>query len=344
MLTLPKQLPSPMGYTKSEMLQMLQQEEYGFLPDAPISVSVEEVSRNARFCAGKAALISLKVTCELPQGSFTFPVSYTCPTKQEKPLPCFIQINFRNLVPDIYLPSEEIVDNGFAVLSFYYQDVTSDDGDFTNGLAGVVYPNGERTDNQCGKIGLWAWAAMRVMDYAQTLPELDKNCISVCGHSRLGKTALLTGALDERFYCAFSNDSGCSGAALSREKEGETIEKIWNKFPYWFCKNYAKYTNNENAQAFDQHFLLCANYPHRVYVASAALDAWADPKNEYLSCVAAHEYFASKGTNGFIHPQRLPQIGDSFHDGFIGYHLRDGIHYFSREDWQNYFAYIRKQM
>lgn len=344
MLTLPKGLPSPMGVTKSEMLQLLQQEEYGFLPAAPLSVSVEETNRNSRFCAGKAELISLKMTCVTQCGEFSFPLCYTRPTKQDAPLPCFIQINFRDLVPDAYLPSEEIVDNGFAVLSFCYQDVSSDDGDFTNGLAGIFYPGGERTDTQCGKIGLWAWAAMRVMDYAQTLPELDKNCISVCGHSRLGKTALLTGALDERFFCAFSNDSGCSGASLSREKEGETVAKIWNRFPYWFCKNFEKYADNEDALPFDQHFLLCANLPHRVYVASAALDAWADPKNEYLSCVAASDCFKAAGTNGFVHPDRLPEIGDSFHEGFIGYHLRDGLHYFSREDWQNYMAYIRKHM
>lgn len=344
MLTLPKGLPSPLNLSKEEILQLLLQEEYGFLPPAPQSVTVEEVKRDVRFCAGKAELITLKMTCVTESGTYSFPVCYTCPTNRAKPLPCFIQINFRDLVPDAYLPSEEIVDNGFAVLSFCYKDVTSDDGDFTNGLAGVFYPNGERTDTQCGKIGLWAWAAMRVLDYAQTLPELDKNRISVAGHSRLGKTALLTGALDERFFCAFSNDSGCSGASLSREKEGETVAKIWNRFPYWFCKNYEKYADNEDSLPFDQHFLLAANLPHLVYVASAAKDAWADPKNEYLSCVAASDYCKAKGFSGFIHPDRLPQIGDAFHDGHIGYHLRDGLHYFSREDWQNYMKFLRKHM
>ena len=344
MLILPKNLPSPVGMSKDRILELLLREEYGFLPPAPLSVTAEEVSRNVRFCAGKAELITLKLTCSGEFGDFTFPICYTKPTRPTGPVPCFIQINFRDLVPDAYLPSEEIVDNGFAVLSFCYQDITSDNGDFTTGLSGVVYPNGERADDRCGKIGLWAWAAMRVMDYAMTLPELDKDRISVCGHSRLGKTALLAGALDERFFCAFSNDSGCSGASLSREKEGETVAKIWNRFPYWFCGNFAKYADREDFLPFDQHFLLAANMPHRVYVASAAEDLWADPKNEYLSCVAADAYCKALGYSGFIHPDRLPEIGDSFHEGYIGYHLRAGLHYFSREDWQNYMAYIRKHM
>ena len=59
-------------------------------------------------------------------------------------MPCFIHINFRDLVPDRYMPSEELVDAGYAVLSFCYKDVSSDDGDFTNGLAGHIYPGGKR--------------------------------------------------------------------------------------------------------------------------------------------------------------------------------------------------------
>mgnify|MGYP003526131139 CR=1 FL=1 len=62
-------------------------------------------------------------------------------------------INFRPEVPDKYQPTEEIIDEGYAVLSFCYNEVTSDDGDFTDGLAGLVYPEGKRDPDSCGKIG-----------------------------------------------------------------------------------------------------------------------------------------------------------------------------------------------
>ena len=341
-MKLPEGLQEIKTMTKAEMLELLLREEYGYLPPAPKSVSVELISKDDRFCASKASLQNLRVTCETEQGTFSFPVAYTRPSKCQDPMPCFIHVNFRDLIPDKYQPSEELVDAGVAVLSFCYKDVTSDDGDFANGLAGVVYPNGRTEPTQCGKIGLWAWAAMRVMDIAQTLSELDHQRIYVAGHSRLGKTALLTGALDERFACAFSNDSGCSGASVSRAKHGnaETIRAIYTRFPYWFCENYAKYIDREDEAPFDQHMLLAANAPHRVYVASAAEDLWADPINEYLGCVAASDYFEAQGMVGFVHPDREPQAGDAFHEGNIGYHLRAGTHYFSREDWLMYLKYL----
>ena len=341
-LRLPSNLPSPIGMKKVEILELLLREEYGFLPPEPKRLDVQEESCK-EFCAGKAFLKKLRFNCESENGSFSFPVYFTLPKKTDKKAPCFIHINFRDMVPDRYMPSEEIVDGGYAVLSFCYKDVATDDGDFSRKLPGVVY-QGERKPEQCGKIGLWAWAAIRVMDYAVTVPELDSTRICVAGHSRLGKTALLAGALDERFYCAFSNDSGCSGAALSREKKGETIEKICATFPYWFCENYAKYAGREEMLPFDQHFLLAANMPHKVYVASAIEDEWACPQNEYYACVAASVYYKEHGMVGLVHPDRLPVVGDYFGEGDIGYHLRAGSHYFSREDWQFFMRYISQGM
>lgn len=324
---------------KKEIVQLLCEEEYGFLPPAPIDLSFEVLEENNRFCAGKATLQKIMLTATFEQGSFSFPFYATIPQKEGKH-PFFVCINFRDNIPDMYIPSEEICDHGFAVLSFNYKDVTSDDGDWDNGLPKVIYEQGERGMNDGGKIAMWAWAASRILDYAYTQSNLDVTNATVVGHSRLGKTALLAGALDERFTCAISNNSGCSGAALSRNKNGETIEDIYNRFPYWFCKNYEKYKNNEFELPFDQHFLLGAIAPRKVYVSSAVEDLWADPESEYLSCVAASEVYEKLGVTGFVYPTRLPVPGDVFQDGNIGYHLRKGRHYFSREDWLHFINFL----
>ncbi len=335
-------LPKFDNKTKNELLEILLKAEYGYIPPAPDETSVIEESRDISFCAGKADLVKLKFTCYGQWGEFSFPAYYVCPKNAKKPVPAFIHINFRDMIPDRYQPTEELIDAGYATLTFCHNDITQDNWDFTEGFAGLLYPNGERRDDQCGKIGLWAWAAIRLMDYAVTIPEIDKDRISVVGHSRLGKTALLAGALDERFYCAISNDSGCSGAALAREKTGETVAGINTNWGYWFCNNYKKYSDNEDKMEFDQHFLLAANYPHKVYVCSAEEDKTAHPRNEYLSCVAASEFFEKNGMKGFIHPDRLAETGDVFNQGDIGYHVRSGRHYLSREDWNRYLEFLEK--
>ena len=315
---------------REEMLEILFSEEYGYLPSAPeaIEFSVQEnIVRS--FCAGKALLNKVTAKCVVNGKNYEFPFYATIPTDNVKH-PFFVHINFRPDVPDRYMPTEELVDNGYAIFSFNYEDVTSDNADFTNGLAGVLLENGERSATDPGKIAMWAWAAHRVMDYAYTLGDvLDFERAIVCGHSRLGKTALLTAATDERFKLAYSNDSGCSGAAISRGKGGESIEKICNRFGYWFCENYKKYINNEDNMPFDQHYLVASIAPRFVCVGSASEDLWADPTHEMLNCVASSTAF----NKGFVYNDKLPEIGDKYFEGDIGYHIRKGLHYFSREDW-----------
>lgn len=324
--------------SREEMLEIILREEYGKMPPLPESISFEtEECVIPNFCAGKAYCSRVVANCVINGKEFSFPFLATLPSDGEK-LPFFIHMNFRPDNPDRYMPTEEIIDNGFAVFSVYYEDVTSDDGDFTNGLAGLLFPDGKRDADDCGKIAMWAWANQRVMDYVQLLGDkLDITRSVVCGHSRLGKTALLTAATDERFAFAYSNDAGCSGDALARGTNGEEIKDICKNFPYWFCENYKKYINNEQNMPFDQHYLIASIAPRYVHLGSASQDAWADPVSQYLSCVAAGGAFK----NGFSYENRKPEIGDEFFDGDIGFHMRKGLHYYSREDWLKSIKFVK---
>lgn len=328
--------------TREEMLDILMCEEYGYMPPYPEKISWTEMEDYIpNFCAGKASIKKVEITSCVNGGEFTFPVYVSIPVK-EGPCPFIVCINFRDCVPDRYIPTEELIDNGFAVLSFCYNDVTMDNSDFTNGLSGVLYKNETRGPSSAGKIAMWAWAAQRVMDYAQTIEKLDMNGSVICGHSRLGKTALLAGATDERFKFVYSNDSGCGGAAITRGKKGERVSDICNGFPYWFCENYLKYRDKEEEMPFDQHYLVASIAPRFAYISSAKEDIWADPDSEMLTCVAANEAYVMCGEKGFVCQNRLPQAGDEYHDGTIGYHLREGMHYFGREDWLRFIKFVKK--
>lgn len=326
--------------SKDEMLDIMQCEEYGYMPEKPINTTyfVEE-NIIGNFCAGKAKLNKVNITVELKNGKFTFPIYTVIPQKKGK-YPFFVHINFRDNIPDIYMATEEIVDNGFAVISFCYNDVTADNNDFTSGLAGVLYKNGKRQPADCGKIAMWAWAAQRAMDYAETLDCLDFDGSIVCGHSRLGKAALLCGATDHRFKYVYSNDSGCSGAAITRKKQGETVENICD-MPYWFCENYKKYIKNEAAMPFDQHYLAALVIPNKLFIASASEDIWADPQSELLTCVAVGEAYEANKMTGFEYTGGYLNPGEYIFTENIGYSLRPGAHYFSRYDWNRFIEFFK---
>lgn len=330
--------------SREEMLDIMQSEVYGYLPPKPDAMTWQvQDDYIPNFCAGKVTSQRVELTASWGEKRFTFPFVAIIPVS-DGPHPFFIHINFRPDVPDRYMPTEEITDNGFAVLSFCYNDVTTDADDFTNGLAGVLYEGRERGPKEAGKIAMWAWAAQRVLDYAEFEPRLDKSCVTVCGHSRLGKTALFCGATDERFTFTYSNDSGCSGAAITRDKVGETVEVISRVFPHWFCTDYRRYADREHEMPFDQHYLIASVAPRYAYVASAKEDSWADPDSEMLACVAASPAYEALGKDGFICEDRLPDTGDRFHAGSVGYHLRAGLHYFGREDWNTVMEFIRSKM
>jgi hypothetical protein len=81
-----------------------------------------------------------------------------------------------------------------------------------------------KREDSAGKIAIWAYSLTKI---AQCLIENNyaiKGRLFLAGHSRLGKTALLATAQCEFFSGVLSNCSGCGGAAIYREKQGEDIE------------------------------------------------------------------------------------------------------------------------
>ncbi len=241
------------------------------------------------------------------------------------------------------IPVREIVSRGYAIATFCYEELYNDNKSQEAREKSVysIFPKEYNVINN-GAISAWAWGNMRVMDLLETIPEIDTTHVGVVGHSRLGKTALLTASHDKRFAYACVNNSGCMGDALSKRKYGESIASMTNvNFPYWFVPSFKKYAENEGALPYDQHHLLATIAPRMLYTTSATEDYWADPEGQLLGLINACPAFALFGGREFPTLSAL-RINTPFH-GDVAYHIRKGKHSITPYDWKNFMDYAEKR-
>lgn len=329
------------NFSREKTLELIVKEEYGVLFESDLNgleITASDVTdRNADLyngclAGGKAVHDKIKFTLEKNGEKSSFTVDIFKPVKVENPY-FVVQLDFVGGVPTKYFPHEELMDRGIAVAHVDYAEITSDDGDFSSGIAKFFSRNNLYA---AGKIRLWAFAANLIGEFLIEKEYTKKQKLYVAGHSRLGKTSLLTCALYEIFAGCFVNCSGCSGAAITRAKTGETIEKICEVFPFWFCENYKKYIGRENEMPFDQHYLMASVFPRKIFIVAASSDEWADTSAQYLCAEAASKVYEDAGKIGLYRLNKPLKKGEKNDCGNIKFFIRNGFHYFSREDWNFY--------
>ncbi len=333
---------------RPELQKLFLDEIYGNVPTTPYKLSWRVEREDKAAMNGKATLRVVKLTVAAARGSLDFRLVLFVPNGSKGPAPAFLLMNNRgpdNMDPDRktktpFWPAEEIVEAGFAAAAVQNQQIAADKKDsFQSGIFALL-DEGRREDASWGAIRAWAWGASRTMDYLTTEKGIDPGKIGVIGHSRGGKIALLAAATDERFALACSSCSGCTGAALARRKQGETVTKINEVFPHWFCLNYRKYNDHEETLPVDQHMLLALIAPRAVCVGSATEDGWADPMGEFLALRDAAPVWTLYGKPAKL-PQTLPPADSPVADGRLSYHIRTGKHDLTLYDWQEYLRFAR---
>jgi hypothetical protein len=179
----------------------------------------------------------------------------------------------------------------------------------------------------------------RLADYLAECPDLDPQRLAVIGHSRLGKTALLAGAFDDRFRVVISNQSGVGGAGPSRHNDpkAETVQRITTAFPHWFAPAYAAQAADPNQLPFDQNSLVALCAPRAVLFTNASADLWANPRGQFEILQAADPVYKLLGEDGFgqsSYPSEKALVGNR-----LGYWFRAGKHAMTIEDWPAYWAF-----
>ena len=293
----------------AEMKQIIQYFAYGHLPPRPDVITAElreekdlvkhpgATRQLIRLSMGSKSKLPLDISVHRPKTQQPCPV-IVIPVHRITELPC--------------LPM--VLDSGYALVQFERDDLDPDKSNVI-GPVQAAYP-----DSDWATLAVWAWGAMRVVDYLETRRDLDLERVVLTGHSRDGKVALLAGALDERFALVAPNGSGCGGAGCFRDTEStsESLELITDprRFGYWFHPRLRWFAGKEDRLPFDQHFLKALIAPRPLLCTEARGDLWANPQGTRRTSIAARDAYS------FLDAKDK-----------IGLSYRDGQHNQTLEDW-----------
>jgi hypothetical protein len=295
---------------RSELKTIIQYYSYGHMPPAPGNIIAEKLSSTSLFdgaarqeflllSMGPDNAIKVNVQMLVPEGTGPFPAIIKNDGSHTSSPPI----------------AEEIVKRGYVVVTYARTDLDPDENNVV-GPAQQAYP-----DYDWATLAVWAWGGMRVLDYLETLDFIDTTKVAITGHSRGGKTALLAGALDERFTLVVPNGSGCGGAGCYRilGPKSESLEAITDpkRFSYWFQPRLRTFAGKIDRLPFDQHFLKALVAPRALLSTDALGDKWANPLGTQITYQAAQEVFDFLG---------VPEKN--------GLHFRVGGHDQDVEDWR----------
>lgn len=367
---------------KPELRRLFQHYMYGEFPELSGKV-VATVDREDPLCLGGKATRK-DVTLRFgPEGTPPIHLLLVVPNERKAAAPVFVGLNFCGNhallddptipLPAVWVPRncpgcvderateagrgaqkdvwalDQSIARGYAVATCYSGDIDPDKNDFADG----VHPHfrakdaPERTPQSWGTIAAWAWGIQRAVDYLVSNPDIDAKRIAVVGHSRLGKTALLAGAFDERIALVIPHQAGCGGSAPSRKtgealEKAESVKRINTSFPHWFCNEFKNFNEQVEKLPFDQHCLVALCAPRPVLFTNAVEDAWADPEGQFRMLVAASPVYELLGTPG-IGATAMPEPGKLV-DSRLGYFIRPGAHSMTREDWKVFLDFADKHL
>lgn len=354
---------------RPELLRMFKDVMYGELPPLPDHVRYELLSEKKDAREGKAIRREVRIHFEMKNGRTHFmDLLYYIPANAKAPVPLFAGLTFigNHVVTkegDIRItgtagddgeakisrerglqerrfPIDAILERGYALAVVSYHDIFPDrETGWANSIYKLFFTDDELKKRPAGysSISAWAWGISRILDYLETVPEIDASKAAVFGHSRLGKSSLWAGANDERFKLVCVNDSGCGGAALSRRLYGETLFSMYHKDhlgKWWFTDTLEEKAEHPELLPLDQHELIALIAPRAIAVHSATEDQWADPKGEYLSAYYAgpvFELFGKTPLTSEIPPEPEHAVGTD-----VSYYYRIGKHDLLLSDWEHY--------
>jgi hypothetical protein len=355
---------------RPELLELFKNNMYGSSPQAPKDITYDVFDVDEHALGGKAIRKQITIYLTPKKDGPKEDLLLYIPAGHAKPVPAILAPNFMGNQAVIADPAvklatvwglkthqrqqaaeesrgkeknfevEKVLARGYAFATVHYGDIEPDfNGGYPYGIRPLFLKAGETqpAPGEWGAIAAWSYGLSRAMDYLEKEQGIDATRVALMGHSRLGKTVLWAGAADPRFAMVLASCSGEGGASLMRRQYGETIQDLVRAFPYWFDTNFQKYAGHADQLPVDSHELIALIAPRPVYITGAEDDQWADPRGEFLACVAAGPVYRLLGAKD-LGTDKMPELNQPMMQT-IGYHYRTGKHEVTAFDWDQFLTF-----
>ncbi len=325
---------------RPEIVEDMEREVYGRLP-RDIPTVTWSVQSSERELVGRAAVIAKQLVGHVDNASYPaiavdIAMTVVLPADAKGPVPLLMRFGRRAL---LIKTAEEMLQDGWGYAMIDPASIQADNGaGLTRGIIGLVNKGHFRKPDDWGALRAWAWGAARGLDYLETDPAVDASHVGIEGVSRYGKAALVTLALEPRFFMGLIGSSGKGGATLHRRSFGEAVETLTGAGEYhWMAGNYLKYGGPQTAADLpvDAHALIALCAPHLTFISYGVPEQgdarWLDHRGSYIAAVAAGVVFKllgakDLGVSNDYRTETMPPVNVGLLDGQLAWRQHDGGH------------------
>src|SRR5580698_541493 len=270
---------------RAEILQIYEKYDLGTIPPKPELdrvVVLDETPgkgyaiRNVRLEFGPAGKGTLRVQVMIPDGKGPFPVL---------------------MAPSLAGWGPSLLRRGYISAGYAANDAMDDAAPLAQ-----LYP-----DYDFALIPRRAWVASLVLDYLETVPQVDMKHVGLFGYSRDGKAAAIAAALDDRIAAVVAGSTGVGGVLpwrLSGERNfGEGIESTTRSFPTWFVPRLRFFSGREDRLPIDANLLVAMIAPRAALLEYGLNDevsnSWGD-EQAYYSALKVYKLFGQPSRLGIL--------------------------------------------
>jgi len=230
-------------------------------------------------------------------------------------------------------PLEDIIASGYSFAAIYPHEFTPDNTQSGLKVIADLFPNIAEIDRP-GALAIWSAQSIWLTDQIKTKFNVDK--VATFGHSRFGKTALISAAFSDNVDAAIAHQSGTGGASVMRDDVGESIGEITENYQQWFSPRLKAYAEEPSTLPVDAQHLLALIAPRPILLGNARRDVWSDPNGAFLAAQQVNRLWENAGKTGL----KQTRLKDFTPESDIAFWQRPGTHGVVKEDWPAFLEFL----